>query len=59
MRDLVQTPERLYGLKSNVLFSFVVNGRACPLRRDVNERANFRWIKNHVTVFLGARLYQA
>jgi hypothetical protein len=60
VRDFVQTVECLQCMKGYVLFQvFIVERCARPFCRQVNERADVRWIKNHVTVFLAARLYKA
>ena len=58
--DLVQTPECLERVERNILLQvFIVDRCAGASRRHVNQTANFRWIKIHVTVLLFARLYQA
>lgn len=60
MCDFLETSECFQGVESYVLLQvFIVDWCACSFRRSVNECANFRRIKNHVTVFLGARLYLA
>lgn len=58
--DFIQSPERFQCMQRHFLFEiFVVNGRASPARRDVNQCPNLRRAKNHVTVFPAARLYLA